>query len=912
MNKLVLIDGHSILNRAFYGVPLLTNAEGLHTNGIYGFLNIMFKIIDEENPDYMVVAFDRKEPTFRHLRYKEYKGTRKPMPQELREQVPVIKELLRAMHVSVAELAGAEADDILGTLAKQAESQGMDVSIVSGDRDLLQLATNRIQIRIPKTKGGQTEIENYYDKDVEERYGLKPLQIIDLKGLMGDSADNIPGIPGVGEKRATAILQAFETVENAYVHVDEVTPASAQKSLRENYDKALLSKELATIKLDVEVPVTIEESGVPEFFTEEAFPFFKRLEFKNYLMKFSSDVTSNKDVENGFEIVKDAKTWNAKNFSSWREDVCKGQFSRFSFVLFPKKEASVKEDTDGQLSFFGAKSRKLYGASFTYGNSNQDCKTVIVINENDLEDYDITSFLEEVIDTESADKCTLLTLDLKSQLGYLKDEHRQIEDLGIMAYVCNPIADNYRYDAIGNAYTQISIPSKSELFGKKKEEEIFANDVLLWAKYAGYHSYTAFAAYEELKEQLQQTKMEKLYYDIELPLVYTLFDMQKRGICANRQALSEYSESLVGRINELEENIYKLAGEEFNINSPKQLGVILFEKLRLPFAKKTKTGYSTSADILEKLRNEDPIVGQILEYRQLTKLNSTYAQGLSNYIDASDQRIHGQFHQTVTATGRISSTEPNLQNIPIRMELGRQIRKVFVPQKDYVFLDADYSQIELRILAHLSGDEKLIEAYNAHEDIHRITASQVFNTPIEQVTDLQRRNAKAVNFGIIYGISSFGLGQDLNISRKEAENYIKQYFASFPKIKGYLDGLVEKAKQKGYSVTMFGRRRPIPEMSSSNFMQRQFGERIAMNSPIQGTAADIIKIAMIRVNERLKKENFRSRLLLQIHDELLIETHKDEIEKVREILVGEMKNAADLKVSLEVEVNQGNNWYEAK
>lgn len=877
--KIVLIDGHSILNRAFYGVPDLTNFEGLHTNAVYGFINILFKILEEEQPEYVTIAFDRKEPTFRHDRYEAYKGTRKPMPNELREQVPLIKEVLQAMGIKTIERPGYEADDIIGTIAKRSEQAGYDVAVVSGDRDLLQLATDRIKIRMPKTKHGVTEVEDFRAQEVLEKYQITPLQIIDLKGLMGDASDNIPGVPGIGEKTATKIINQFGTVENAYAHIDEVMPNRARESLRENYNLAELSKELATIKIDCELDYNIEDAQVQNFFSEEAFQLLKRLEFKSLLTKFQFDRVEDLGIEELFQVVTD------KNEA---DSILEG------FLKVPPVYCGLQLIDEGMVLCWVHEEKE-----FVYYFKSGD-------------QMDSNYFAEKL--TQMLSGSTVFgMLDLKSQLQYFSfNEENKLFDLSVAAYLLNPMKDTYHYDDLARDFLELSIPSYGELFGKTKIAIAPVEKEKEYISYRCYEAYVACKGIAVLQERLNDANMMDLFNEIEMPLIFTLFDMESRGIKVNKEELQSYGQRLQIKIQELETTIYELVGEKFNINSPKQLGIILFEKLKLPFAKKTKTGYSTSADILEKLKCEDPVISMVLEYRQLTKLKSTYADGLANYIHEDDMRIHGKFNQTIAATGRISSTEPNLQNIPVRMEIGREIRKVFIPEKDFVFLDADYSQIELRVLAHMSGDEILIDAYKQEQDIHKITASQVFHTPLEEVTSEQRSNAKAVNFGIVYGISSFGLGQDLNITRKEAESYISKYFNTFPRVKEFLDELVDSAKKNGYVTTLFHRRRPVPEISSSNFMQRSFGERIAMNSPIQGSAADIIKLAMIRVNQALKNKKYKSRLLLQIHDELLIEAHKDEIDEVAKILKEEMYHAASLSVPLDVEVNQGNSWYEVK
>ncbi|NLJ89800.1 MAG: DNA polymerase I [Clostridiales bacterium] len=882
--KLVLIDGFSILFRAFYGLPGLTNSKGVPTNAVYGFLNILFKIIDEETPDYLTIAFDTDKPTFRHEMYEEYKGTRKPAPDELKAQIPIVKETLRAMGISIVEKEGYEADDIIGTLSKRGDTNGYKVTVVSGDRDLLQLATDRIKIRIPKTKGTGTEIEDYYAKDVKDKYQVTPSEFIDVKGLMGDTSDNIPGVPGIGEKTATKIIMEFGSIENAYANIDEIKPKRAKENLLANYDIALKSKELATIITDCDLDYNIEDARIGDLYNEDVFVIFKNLEFNNFLSRFDIEANSYEKIEDNFKYIKS------------KDEVDKIIADKLRSIDDPNKEKSLvglKVIYEGGLAL---------GLSITF--SKKDVY-FIEINEVISKEY-IRDIIVNLINHDF----TISTIDLKDQLGLIKaSKDDKVYDLGIGAYLLNPSKSTYFFDDVARDYLNMTLRSQKDIFGRMSLKKAMVEKTDDFLLYVAYESYVSFAAYDIIIKELKASKMYDLYINIEMPLIYTLNDMEKWGIKADKEALGEYANKLGLRLEELEKEIYGLAGEEFNINSPKQLGVILFEKLKLPFAKKTKTGYSTAADVLDKLVDHHPIINMVLEYRQLAKLKSTYADGLATYIE-EDGRIHSKFNQTIAATGRISSTEPNLQNIPIRMELGRAIRKVFTPEEGFVFLDADYSQIELRVLAHMSADENLIEAYNQEEDIHRITASKVFHTPLNEVTPLQRSNAKAVNFGIIYGISSFGLGQDLNISRKEAEEYIDQYFKTYPKIKEFLDGLVEQGKELGYVTTIFGRRRPIPELKSSNFMQRSFGERIAMNSPIQGTAADIIKIAMNRVNEELKARNLKSRLILQVHDELLIEAKNEEIEEVKEILISEMKNAANLLVPLEVEFSIGTDWYE--
>ena len=891
--KLVLVDGHSILNRAFFGIPDLTNSEGLHTNAVYGFLNILFKILDEEQPDYLTVAFDVHAPTFRHKMYDAYKGTRKPMAEELRQQVPLMKEMLTAMGVTIVEKEGYEADDLLGTIAKQSEAQGLEVSIVSGDRDLLQLASDHIKIRIPKTKRTGTEIEDYLAKDVVEKYQVTPLQFIDVKALMGDSADNIPGVPGIGEKTATALIVSYGSIENAHDHLEEIKPNRAKQNLSEHYDMAQMSKELATIEIHAPIEYSLEDAKLGNLFTEEAYLMCKRLEFKNMLSRFDIDAPKNL-AEEHFTFVTDKKQIS---------DIFKKakKAGHIGCCLLPG-EGIITE----QLSLFEQPKKQQVIEGMSIAFSEEDICYLSAGTEVSAEEL-----LEEIREL-SGGQTKVSVMDLKETLKTLPlPENDRYFDASVAAYLLNPLKNDYPYEDLAKDYAGLMIPSKTDLLGKESPVKAKQAKPEAFLKYICYMAYIPWKTRDRLLEELNNTGMQTLYDTIELPLVYTLSDMEKEGVHVDAEELKRYGEELAAQIAVLEKEIYEGAGETFNINSPKQLGHILFEKLEMPYGKKTKTGYSTAADVLEKLAVEYPLVSKILEYRQLAKLKSTYADGLANFIE-EDGRIHTTFQQTVTATGRLSSTDPNLQNIPIRMELGRMIRKVFLPKDGYIFVDADYSQIELRILAHMSGDEMLIQAYREAQDIHRMTASQVFHTPFEEVTDLQRRNAKAVNFGIVYGISSFGLSQDLSISKKEAQEYIERYFESYPKIKEFLDGCVEKAKKDGYSVTMFGRRRPLPEISSSNFMQRSFGERIAMNAPIQGTAADIIKIAMNRVHRRLIDEGLKSRLLLQVHDELLIEAAPDEVDEVKKILDEEMKGAADLSVELEIDTHTGKNWYEAK
>lgn len=901
-NKLVLIDGHSILNRAFYGVPELTNSEGLHTNAVFGFLNIMFKILEEEEADHLAVAFDLSEPTFRHKMYDAYKGNRKPMPEELAEQVPLMKEVLGSMGIPIMTLAGYEADDILGTLAKKNAAAGVEVSVVSGDRDLLQLADEHIKIRIPRTSKGTTQVKDYYPGDVKEEYQVTPKEFIDVKALMGDQSDNIPGVPSIGEKTATNLIVAYGSIENAYAHLTEIKPPRAQKALGEHYDMAQMSKELATICIDCPIEFSYEDMEIGNLYTQKAYEYMKRLEFKSFLARFDAGGMEAPKVEEHFRVITD--------FGQAEEVFARAsQAERLGFQLITE---------NGQVM----------GTALCFGE--EDCYAVVC--QGFLTGDYVAGKVKEIVKkaggkignsgagvNETAGGAMAETLgrtaalNLKIQLPFLElDEDSGVLDAGVAGYLLNPLKDTYDYDDLARDYLGMTVASKEDLLGKKALlGRLLADGDEKAGNCVCYMGYIAWKSAEVLEKKLKEMDMWRLFAEVEMPLIYSLYRMERGGIRVEKERLKEYGDELKVKIEALEKEIYGLAGETFNINSPKQLGEVLFDHMKLPHGKKTKTGYSTAADVLEKLAADYPVVRMILDYRQLTKLNSTYAEGLYGFI-REDGRIHGTFNQTITATGRISSTEPNLQNIPVRMELGRQIRKIFVPEEGYTFVDADYSQIELRVLAHMSGDERLIEAYKEAQDIHAITASEVFHVPLNEVTSLQRRNAKAVNFGIVYGISAFGLSEDLSISRKEAVDYIDKYFETYPGVKAFLDRQVEEGKEKGYVTTMFNRRRPIPELKSGNFMQRSFGERVAMNSPIQGTAADIMKIAMIEVDRELRKRGLKSRIVLQVHDELLVETWKPELSEVMEILETKMKGAADLKVSLEVEAHEGDSWYDAK
>lgn len=882
--KIMLIDGNSIVNRAFYGVPLLTNGEGRYTNGVYGFLNILFKLLDEEQPDYLAVAFDLHAPTFRHRTFDGYKGTRKGMPEELREQMPLLKEVLQAMHIPIFEQEGFEADDILGTLSALAEKNGIVPVVVSGDRDLLQLAGETLKVRIPKTKGGRTETEDYYAVDVQAKYGVTPAEFIDMKALMGDASDNIPGVPGIGEKTAAKIITQYHDIETAIAHAAEIKPKKASENLAAYQEQARLSKFLATIVRDMPLEWDKETLKIGDMFNQTAYELVKRLEFKSMFSRFEGSASAPKQAEQTYRFVADRE--GAKEVLAALK---KGEVG-YAFVY---------ENEEGQ-------GLALYQEQL--GGVWMEASMAFLMQE-----------LLEIFQPFFADSAyRKIGHDVKKDIRFLRsygyDGFTAEFDTAIGAYILNATGSSYEYDDIAAAFLNETYPSQEEVFGKGRTKKVFA--ALPEAERTAYGARQAeifFRARKVMEERLAENEQKSLFYDMEMPLIYVLADMEKYGIKVDKAALLAYQKRLGESLDGMEEEIYTLAGEKFNINSPKQLGVILFEKLGLKGGKKTKTGYSTAADVLEKLRTAHPIVERILHYRQLAKLKSTYADGLLAVMDAETEKIYSTFNQTITATGRISSTEPNLQNIPVRLELGRELRKIFIPESaEFCFLDADYSQIELRVLAHISGDESLIAAFKSNQDIHRMTASQVFHVPFDEVTPLQRSNAKAVNFGIIYGKGAFSLGQDLGISRKEAEEYINAYFARYPKIKTFMEDTIKNGTKNGYVSTLWNRRRNMPELQSSNFMQRAAGERAAMNMPIQGTAADIIKLAMIKVHRALQEGGYRSRLILQVHDELLIEAYKEEKDAVAKILKENMEHAADLLVPLDVDVHEGASWFEAK
>ena len=953
-SELMLIDGHSILNRAFYAIPPLTAPDGTPTGAIYGFLNILFKFIDEEKPNKLIVAFDRSEPTFRHEKYKEYKGTRKPMDPDLRVQVPLVKDVLKSMNITIAEKPGYEADDIIGTLSKRMSANGEKVVIVSGDRDLLQLLDDNITMKNPKTRAGKTTVDTYTPAELYEEYGVTPEEFVDLKALMGDISDNIPGAKGIGPKTAMPLIAEYHTVENLLDHIDDIKSKSTAKKLTESKDNIILSKFLAKIDVDAPIETDIDGAKLENLCNDNSMDFLIKLNLKTFVERlkkkgYGSDggsdsngtaasdkdvnqpdenamqPASNDDIEELFgELMAESAAANGTAGSDRAATVTPEKEVHIDDNIFnpvgPMTELKTVEIQDfdeyTKLSddiFENVSNARNASISLINDGDNvfvsvASGDSIYTVQEPYLSKEQILSGVRELFDRlskadnrESFAKIYvnninffIKNLELETSYGFPVDN---IFDLGLAAYIVDPNVGNYSYDVLAFTYLKEVLETPKDLKKDVQKQTVLEANVL-------------FHSGREVYSKLVSVDGESLYKDVELPTSLVLADMSMQGIRVQKDELNNYTQKLSERIETIREQIIEEAGVDFNISSPKQLGEVLFDRLHLPHGKKTKTGYSTAADVLESLAPEYTIVANVLEYRTLTKLKSTYGEGLVAFIEP-DGRIHGEFNQTVTATGRISSSQPNLQNIPIRMEIGRQIRKVFVPKDGCVFLDADYSQIELRVLAHMSGDEKLIDAYRSAEDIHTMTASQVFHVPVDMVTPEMRRNAKAVNFGIIYGISSFGLSNDLSISVSEAKQYIDSYFHTYPKIKTFLDNLVQSAKDKGYSETILGRKRPIPELSSKNFRLRSFGERVAMNAPIQGTAADIMKIAMIRVFNELYSRNLKSRLILQVHDELLIETYKDEVDEVKSILEEAMTKAVELKVPLMIETGEGDNWLNA-
>ncbi|NLM09658.1 MAG: DNA polymerase I [Clostridiaceae bacterium] len=895
-SKIILIDGNSVLNRGFYGLSgraMLTTSTGLYTNAVFAFINIMNKYIEEENPDYIAVAFDLKAKTFRHNLYEQYKAQRKGMPDELAMQLPLVKEVLQAMNISIIEQEGYEADDIIGSLSLKAEKENFDVLILTGDRDSFQLISDRVKVILPSTKSGKTET-NVYDKQaILEKYGVTPRQLIDVKGLMGDSSDNIPGVPGVGEKTALSLISSYGTLEGIYDHIDEIKRPKLKSSLIEYKDQAFLSRTLGTIYRDLNCCGSLEDLKRKDINRAELLNVFRKLEFDSLISKM--DLLSVK----GDELPSTLKDLNINHIKT------KADLIEWIPYFLKQKTIAVLQLIDKEDSF----SSHLSGLALCTGDEVFYFETGTELPENL-----VATELKELWQNNSIQK---IGHNIKEWITWLLKHDIEfnglIFDTMIAEYLIDSLRNSYPITNLSYKYLNRTVPSLDELLGKgkglKKYSEISPDKL---CECSGHNVKAIYDLWKLQKKVLQDNQQEDLYNTIELPLVTVLASMEYHGFKVDAAKLHEYGETLSARIETLEKTIYMLAGEEFNINSPKQLGVILFEKLNLPVVKKTKTGYSTDVEVLEELYNKHDIIPCIIEYRQLAKLYTTYAEGLEKVINPVTGKIHSSFNQTVTATGRISSTEPNLQNIPIRHEMGREIRKAFIPSSDNaVFVDADYSQIELRVLAHITGDEALINAFIKGEDIHTSTASLVFEVDREHVTSELRRRAKAVNFGIVYGISDYGLSKDLGITRKEAKRYIDGYFAKYPKVKAYVDEIVRIGQEQGYIETLFHRRRYLPELASKNFHQRSFGKRVAMNTPIQGTAADIIKIAMVKVYKALKDSGLKSRLILQVHDELVIETFDDELELVKQLVKKSMEEAAELSVPLIVDVSIGRNWYEA-
>lgn len=879
MKNLLIIDGNSIVNRAFYGIKLLTNKFGLYTNGIYGFLKIMFKNIDEVKPDYICVAFDLKAPTFRHKMYKEYKAQRKGMPEELRVQMPVLKEVLQAMNIAIIEKEGFEADDIIGTISRICDEDGIKCHILTGDKDDLQLASDTTDVLLTVTRMGNTTTTVYDAKKVFEDYGVTPTEFVDVKGLMGDSSDNVPGVKGIGEKTAFGYIQKFKSIENLYENLDdEIVKKAARQKLIDGKEMAFLSKKLCTIDRNVPLECSLKDFAKKEYNVPRLTELFINLEFNAFLKDLSQE-DDKADINTELIFIENEDGL-IKSLSDVKEE-----------FIYKFYKTGKKAD-----AFAFASEDKLY---FAYGEIL--CEKAFGRLKEIFEDETIIKISNDI----KSDMLLLDLYDIKLDSSYF--------DIGIAGYIISPSKSSYDTASLALDFLSVAIPNEKESFGSGKDKKDFKtiDKNALCRFVAGEIVYIKeLKKYEE--EKIKSDGQEMLLNKVELPLVRVLADMEISGFKIDKDSLRSFTDDLTEKIENYEKEIYSLAGEEFNINSTKQLGVVLFEKLGLKIIKKTKTGYSTDAAVLDKLIGTHPIIEKIIEYRRSAKLKSTYGDGLLAVINEETGKIHSSFNQTVTTTGRISSTEPNLQNIPMRREEGREIRKMFVPScSDNILIDADYSQIELRILSSLSGDEAMAEAFRENEDIHASTASRVFGVPRQDVTPLLRSRAKAVNFGIVYGMGDYSLSQDLHISVKEAKAYIESYFEKYASVKKYLDTTVENARKDGYVTTLFGRRRYIPEINATNFMQRSFGERVAMNTPIQGTAADIIKIAMVDVHRELKNEGLKAKLILQVHDELIIEAPKEEAEKAMSILEKCMTNAAKLTVPLVAEAAMGESWYDA-
>ena len=881
--RLIIIDGNSIINRAFYALPDMTNSEGLHTNAVYGFTRMLFKIIDDYKPTHISVAFDKKAPTFRHKEYADYKAGRKKMPDELGQQLQPLKELLDTFNIHRMEMAGYEADDLIGTVAKMGEDNDFEVYIVTGDKDAIQLASNKTTTLI--TKKGVGEVEEYNYDSVVERYEMTPTQFIDLKGLMGDKSDNIPGVPGIGEKTGIKLIKEFSSIENIIENIDQLK-GSVKKKIEENKEQAIFSKKLATIIRDVPIEISLDELSYGDYDKKAVIEEFKKFGFTTLIKQVLAmdDVEGESTVEEKSEL----------------------KISHLDNVLEFKKEV---EKTNKLFIKTVSKVGNILEQNLMYVFLSADGENIYYINDEELE------LIKDIISNEEIKK---IGYNLKDDYLAFKPYNMEINnmffDIAIGEYLIDSKSStSYECSDIAMKYLTKKIKSQEELLGKGAKAKKFSDLSLEeLSTYFGEILNTVYNVYPMMEKTFKDMDMEYLFYDVEMPLVEVLGSMEYCGMAVDKNQLNELGNKFKEIISNLEEEIFSLAGEKFNINSPKQLGVILFERLELPVIKKTKTGYSTSADVLEKLRDKHEIIDKITEYRQIVKLNSTYVEGLLGIINPISGRIHSSFNQTITTTGRISSTEPNLQNIPVKTEMGREIRKVFIADEHSKLVDADYSQVELRVLAHMSGDEHMIEAFQNDIDIHSKTASQIFGVDVNDVSSKQRSEAKAINFGIVYGKTDFGLSQDLNIPVPQAKAYIESYFANYDKIKVFMDDAIKNATDNGYALTIFNRRRYIPEINSSNFMVRNQGKRFAMNAPIQGSAADIIKIAMVNVFTRLKDESLKSRLILQVHDELIVEAVEEELDKVCNIVKEEMESAVNLQVHLDVDLNVGDSWFETK
>ena len=905
MKKLLLIDGNSIMNRAFYGImgsKALTAKDGTYTNAIYGFLAIMFKQLEDLNPDYMAVAFDLKGPTARHKLYEGYKANRHGMPNELAEQMPIIKDILKAMNIDIIEKQGYEGDDILGTLSRYGEKQNLNVIILSGDRDTFQLATDKVEIHIPRTKSGKTETEIFNKEKVEEVYGLEPKQLIEVKGLQGDASDNIPGVPGIGEKTAISLIQKYQSINNLYKQIEDGTSDIKGKQLQnltENKELAYLSRTLGEINLQVPIEDTLESLKVEEWDKQQVLELFEKLNFKRYIERFNLDgevqvEKNDNQIANEYKIVD-------KTIDDIRK-IIKEQ-KEIIFYFNTKKDDAPEKIIKEKISNIGI-----------YNKANNETYNInLQIDTN----KQILNVLKEIFEDKEIAK---IGIDLGRAYILLKQENIDLQgikyDISIAGYILNPTNSKFDIENLAEEYLNININKIFENDLQNKQMNLFdqiENDEEKNRKEKTcLYAYLIYKIREITEQKLEEINALELFNNIDMPTVQVLANMQWNGMYADEKELEKFGETLKEQLDIKTKIIYEMAGEEFNINSTKQLGEILFEKMGLPVTKKTKNGYSTDVDSLEKIKDKHPIIEQILDYRQYMKLNSTYVEGLKPYINTKTKRIHSFFHQTITATGRISSTEPNLQNIPTRFELGKQVRKIFKPAEGKIYIDADYSQIELRVLAHMSGDKHMIEAFNEGQDIHKQAASKVFNVPIEEVTKEQRSSAKAVNFGIVYGISEFGLGEQLGIPRKVAKQYIEDYLTQYIGIKDYMESIKEEAKKTGYVQTLFNRRRYIPELNSNNYMVRQFGLRAAMNTPIQGTAADIMKLAMINVYNELKNRKLESKIVLQVHDEMMLEVPIEEAQEVKQIVKEKMENVIKLKVPLIADVSEADNWYDCK